>query len=142
MVGSGVGPDGRKDHSGEVPEQVVVAAVIERGGRYLVALRPPKKRHGGMWECPGGKLDQGESLIEGARRELREELALEVESIGATLKIIRDPGSEFAIHFVETRVSGEPVPLEHAALRWCTSDELRKMHLAPADARFADALLS
>jgi 8-oxo-dGTP pyrophosphatase MutT (NUDIX family) len=95
-----------------------------------------------MWEFPGGKLDPGESLLEGASRELREELAIEVESIGATLRIIRDPGSEFAIHFVEARASGDPVPLEHVALRWCTLEELRDMPLAPADAHFAETLLS
>jgi mutator protein MutT len=120
--------------------RTVVAVVIEQGGRYLVALRPEEKRHGGMWEFPGGKLDPGESLAEAARREVREELGIAVDSIGATLQIARDPGSDFAIHFVETKVSGTPVPLEHVELRWCTKEELRAMPLAPADAQFVDGL--
>jgi mutator protein MutT len=120
--------------------RIVVAAVIERGGRYLIALRPKEKRYGGMWEFPGGKLDPGESLLDGARREVREELGIEVASIGEPLEIICDPGSEFAIHFVETEVSGTPKPLEHTELRWCSQEELRTMHLAPADARFVELL--
>jgi len=128
--------------SGSQAPRVVVAAVITRGGRYLLGLRPPEKRHGGMWEFPGGKLDPRETLLDGVSRELGEELALVAQSIGATLGIIRDPGSEFAIHFVETRVSGDPLPIEHADLRWCTAEELRSMPLAPADAQFAETLLS
>jgi 8-oxo-dGTP pyrophosphatase MutT (NUDIX family) len=48
----------------------VVAAVIERDGRLLVCQRPAHKRHGGLWEFPGGKCDPGESDAEAARREL------------------------------------------------------------------------
>ena len=120
--------------------KIVVAAVIEREGRYLVALRPSEKRHGGMWEFPGGKLDPGESLLEAARRELHEELGLEVQGIGATLRIVQDPGSEFAIHFVETQVSGTPAPLEHSELRWCSAKDLQALRLAPADSHFAATL--
>jgi len=55
-------------------ESSVVAAVIERDGKYLLCQRPQGKRYGGLWEFPGGKLLAGESLLEAARRELREEL--------------------------------------------------------------------
>lgn len=120
--------------------RVVVAAVIERDHYYLIALRPEEKRHGGLWEFPGGKLDPGETLLEAAQRELQEELGIEVESIGATLRIVHDPGSEFAIHFVEVHTSDSPVPLEHTELRWCSREELRGMRLAPADALFVESL--
>ena len=52
----------------------VVAAVIQREDKFFVCLRPKDKRHGGMWEFPGGKLANGESLAEAAERELKEEL--------------------------------------------------------------------
>ncbi|HSG49130.1 MAG TPA: NUDIX domain-containing protein, partial [Longimicrobiales bacterium] len=55
----------------------VIAAVIHRDGRYLVGRRPDDKRHGGLWEFPGGKLDPGESWLEAARRELSEELEMD-----------------------------------------------------------------
>jgi len=122
--------------------KMVVAAVIRRGSRFLVGLRPEEKRHGGMWEFPGGKLDRGESLEEGASRELREELGLEVEGFGETLLAVQDPGSEFAVYFLEVWATGEPHAREHSELRWCTSGELQDMPLAPADARFAATLRS
>ena len=122
---------------GEAQESIVVAAVIRRDGKLLVGLRPPMKRHGGMWEFPGGKLDEGETLASAARRELREELDLEVVAVGETRLVVRDPGSPFAIHFVEVEVQGTPIPHEHAELRWCSPEELTGMRLAPADLHFA-----
>jgi len=50
----------------------VAAAVIERGGRLLVCQRPLGKRHGGLWEFPGGKLHEGEDLLAATTRELSE----------------------------------------------------------------------
>jgi mutator protein MutT len=136
------GSESESEETFEGEARIVVAAVVERGGRCLVALRPEGKRHGGMWEFPGGKLDPGESLLDAVRRELLEELAMEVESVGPTLGIVQDPGSEFAIHFVEIRASGSPEALEHTELRWCSLEEMREIRLAPADASFVETLLS
>jgi 8-oxo-dGTP pyrophosphatase MutT (NUDIX family) len=61
----------------------VIAAVIARGGELLVCQRPPHKRHGGLWEFPGGKTKPDESDESAARRELREELGVSVMSAGA-----------------------------------------------------------
>ena len=54
----------------------VLAAVIKRNERYLICKRPENKRHGGLWEFPGGKIEIGESNFEAAVRELREELGV------------------------------------------------------------------
>lgn len=118
----------------------VVAAVVRRDGRYLLGRRPDHKRHGGLWEFPGGKLLEGESRLEAARRELAEELDLEVVSSGAVLHAIRDPGSPYLIEFVEIEAHGEPSPHEHSSVGWFTALELRSLALAPADARFAARL--
>ena len=113
----------------------VVAAVIEMDGRFLVGQRPEEKRHGGLWEFPGGKLDTGEEPADAARRELAEELALEVVRVGELLTAV-DDGDAFVIEFHEVRVRGEPRAIEHSAVAWCTADELASMPLAPADAAF------
>jgi mutator protein MutT len=118
----------------------VVAAVIERDGRMLVGLRPPEKRHGGLWEFPGGKLDEGETAARAAQRELAEELALAVSSVGPRLLAIEDEDSPFVIEFYRVRVSGEPTALEHVEIGWFTASELLTMPLAPADAAFASWL--
>lgn len=122
---------------GPVP---VIAAVIERDGRYLVGRRPDEKRHGGLWEFPGGKVDAGETWLDAARRELAEELGMRVSATGRLLLTVGDEGSAFVIHFLEVEASGDPVPTEHAAVAWHTPDELAAMPLAPADARFVESL--
>jgi mutator protein MutT len=115
----------------------VVAAVIRRDDRYLVGRRPPEKRHGGLWEFPGGKVLRGESRLEAVTRELDEELGLEVVSLGALLLSVEDSGGSFVIEFYETVVSGTPRALEHSEVGWFSADELARMDLAPADAWFA-----
>lgn len=114
----------------------VVAAVIERRGRFLVGRRPRGKRHGGLWEFPGGKVLDGESFGDAIARELREELGLGVERLGRVLSRVRDPGSVFEIIFVEVSASGEPAPAEHETIAWFGREELSRLALAPADARF------
>ncbi len=114
----------------------VVAAVIERDGRFLVGRRPENKRHGGLWEFPGGKLEPGESDLEGVRRELAEELRLEAVSTGRVLFVASDQGSPFSIRFVEVVVRGEPEALEHSELSWASPAGLAELPLAPTDARF------
>ena len=119
----------------------VVAAVVARGDALLVCQRPPHKRHGGLWEFPGGKCEPGESDGDAVRRELREELGVEVLDVGAELVAIGDPGSPFLIAFVPTRIAGEPTCHEHVALRWGTPCELAALPLAPSDRRFVEGLV-
>lgn len=114
----------------------VVAAVIRRDGSVLVARRPEHKRHGGLWEFPGGKVRDGESYLDAARRELGEELGVEVLDVGPPIFSAEDPGSPFVIRFVEIRIAGEPRAREHTEIRWVGSEELSGLRLAPADARF------
>lgn len=123
-----------------LPRVPVIAAVVLRGGRYLLGRRPEEKRHGGLWEFPGGKLDDGEDWLAAARRELSEELGMDALSTGRVLFEAGDPGSRFVIHFVEVEASGEPVALEHAEVGWFLPDELAGLPLAPADAAFVSRL--
>jgi len=124
------------------PKRPVVAAVIQRGGRYLVGRRPKLKRHGGLWEFPGGKIDDGEDTEAAARRELQEELALEVTGIGPLLHAVEDVGSAFVIHFHAVSVDGQAHAREHDHVGWFSLDELREMELAPADRQFVAWLTS
>ena len=118
----------------------VVAAVIQRDGRFLVCQRSHLKRHGGLWEFPGGKIELSETIEAAAERELKEELALEVTGIGRTLLIHMDPGSPFQIEFVEVFAEGDPRALEHEEVRWVLPAELELIPLAPTDEVFAASL--
>jgi 8-oxo-dGTP diphosphatase len=121
---------------------IVVAAVVRRDGRFLVGRRPLHKRHGGLWEFPGGKLHPGESIADGVRRELAEELGLEVRKVGRVLYDAGDPGTPFLIRFVEVEVEDHsPTPTEHEAIRWLTPERIASLPLAPSDARFVEERL-
>ena len=115
----------------------VIAAVIQRGDKYLLGQRPESKRHGGLWEFPGGKVHDGESRLEAIRRELAEELALKVFRIERLLFSVVDKGSPYVIEFVETIIEGTPIPYEHSEIAWLTIGELDELRLAPADAALA-----
>lgn len=116
----------------------VVAAVVERSGTYLVCQRPLHKRHGGFWEFPGGKIEQGESLLQAARRELAEELALYATAETGLRFSVIDQASGYLINFVHIEAEGEPKLLEHMALAWLTMAELLELKLAPSDQQFVD----
>lgn len=120
--------------------QNVIAAVICRNKRFLVCKRPAHKRHGQLWEFPGGKLEAGESFFDAAKRELQEELGLSVLETGDLRFAVTDEASGFVINFVDVTADGEPQLLEHSALSWCSSDELLALPLAPTDREFAEFL--
>jgi len=118
----------------------VIATVVRHDGRYLVGRRPEEKRHGGLWEFPGGKVDPGESWLEAAHRELGEELGMEALALGELILTVADEGSPYVILFLQVDAAGEPVPTEHSAVGWFTPRELVALPLAPADARFVATL--
>jgi mutator protein MutT len=115
----------------------VIAAVIRRDETVLICERPLHKRHGGLWEFPGGKLEEGETVVDAASRELREELGVHVRSVSGQLFAVQDQGSQFVIEFHNVEIEGEPVCHEHSALAWVSERALLQFPLAPCDRQFA-----
>ena len=76
------------DHESAMPIRVL-ASVIQRHDRFLVCRRPLHKRHGGLWEFPGGKVKDGETDLEVARRELAEELGVHVTAVRSVEHVLR-----------------------------------------------------
>jgi 8-oxo-dGTP pyrophosphatase MutT (NUDIX family) len=119
----------------------VVAAVIEKNRKYLACRRPGNKRHGGLWEFPGGKVRESETDTAALRRELAEELNVRAIEVGETLLAVPDPGSDYVVVFRPVRIIGEPQALEHEALCWATPLELIGFRLAPSDEVFVQSYL-
>lgn len=119
----------------------VLAAVIRNGDRYLICRRPDHKRHGGLWEFPGGKIEAGETDLEAAIREMREELDVEVSAVGAPVFIRQDEGSDFSIEFMPVNIAGKPRAIEHSAIAWARAEEVVEYDLAPSDRLFAEGHL-
>ena len=128
------------DHPSTYAHVSVAAAVIQRDGRYLLCRRPSHKHHGGLWEFPGGKLHDGESVTDAIRRELWEELHVEPARVGPVRATIPDKGSTFVITFVDVQIRGEPRSTEHEAVEWVTVSELVRYPLAPSDLAFSRML--
>ena len=119
----------------------VIAAVISREDRLLICERPLHKRHGGLWEFPGGKCEPGESDRAAISRELEEELGVQLLDLGTELFAIDDPDSPFRIAFIPVTIAGEPTCHEHRALTWAKLEELAQLPLAPSDRRFVGSLM-
>ena len=122
-----------------MPPLLVVAAcaLIDADKRVLIAQRPEGKPMGGLWEFPGGKVEEGETPEQTIIRELREELAVTVtEPCLAPLTFASHDYREFHILmplFVCRRWEGVPVPVEAQQLKWVRPNRLRGFPMPPAD---------
>jgi len=122
----------------------VAAALIMHEGRYLITRRRADAHLGGLWEFPGGKREPGESLEECLRRELREEVGIEITE-PAPFQIIRHayPEKTVELHFFRCSIKdGHPRPLGCDGLQWVPPEELTQVLLPPADRPLVDALIS
>ncbi len=116
----------------------VVAAVIDKDGRVLIAKRPSNKRYGSKWEFPGGKCEPGESHHQAIRRELHEELGLTVVASQLPQFAVADRELALTIYYIPTTVVGTAQPHEHEQLAWVTDGELLTYDLAPSDRSYAE----
>jgi len=115
--------------------RIVTAAVIEQGGKILIAKRRAGDRFARRWEFPGGKLEPGESPGQCLERELREELGVETRVEGL-IGSYPFSSSTFSIELVAYRVSiisGRPTLSDHEELRWVSPAELGKFSFTEPD---------
>ena len=130
-------------HAPKKAIHVVAGALVSLQGQILIAQRPIGKHMAGGWEFPGGKVDQGETPLAALRRELLEELGVEVGS--AEYLVSCDHEYPYRIVSLElwlvTEFIGQPQSLDHQALRWVNADQLHTADLLPADQPLIEALI-
>ena len=113
----------------ELPHHRVALGLVWEEDRLLVQRRPADGMLGGLWEFPGGKVEGAETPREAVRRELREELAIEVE-VGAALEPVEHAYSHFRVTllpFHARRVSGRPRARSATEWRWAGPGELEEL---------------
>ncbi len=121
----------------------VAAAIIENEqGQILIAKRKKGKSQEGMWEFPGGKIEKGESVQACLRRELLEEMQVEIlpYAFFGVNDHYYDSYHIRLIAYKATYISGLVTLVEHDDYRWICRHELKEYSFAPADIKFVELL--
>lgn len=113
----------------------VVAGVIYKNNKFLIAKRNLKKAQGGLWEFPGGKVEKNETYEKALKREIKEELNADIEVdkyIGESIH--HYPEKDIKLIFYKAKLLSEQVELlEHEKCEWITKEEKDKFEFAGAD---------
>jgi A/G-specific adenine glycosylase len=127
-----------------LPHQTVGVGVVWRETRVLIARRPPSGLLGGLWEFPGGKLESGESAAAAVKRELWEEVGVEVR-VGALIDRVDHAYSHFRVtlHFHEAEyLSGRARPRVASEVRWVEPGTLGEYAFPAASHAIVDRVRS
>lgn len=113
----------------------VVAGVIYKENKFLIAQRNLKKSQGGFWEFPGGKVEKGETYQDALKREIKEEFDADIEVgeyIGETMHHYPEKDIKLVFYKAEL-ISKEIKLLEHEDCRWITKKEKDNFEFSGAD---------
>ncbi len=120
----------------------VVAAIIKKENKYLLARRAKHKVHGGKWEFPGGKIDLYETPEQAVQRELYEEFKVKTETLKHLVSITHDY-KDFKIElmaFESVVTEGDFELNDHDQIAWLSLEEISDYELAEADRELVDKL--
>jgi A/G-specific adenine glycosylase len=126
-----------------IPHKIIGVAVIwNDAGQVLIDRRKPDGLLGGMWEFPGGKVEPGETIPDCIRREIQEELGIEIE-VGDRLIVVDHTYSHFNVtlnvHHCK-HLSGEPQAIECDEIRWVELEDLDNYPFPKANLQIIAAL--
>jgi 8-oxo-dGTP diphosphatase len=125
---------------------VAACALIDADGRVLIAERPAGKPMAGLWEFPGGKVEEGERPEQTLIRELKEELGIDVsEDCLAPLTFASHSYPDFHLLmplYVCRRWKGNVTPTEGQKLAWVRPNRLRDYEMPPADVPLVSHLMA
>lgn len=116
---------------------VVAAALVDAEGRVLLQQRAPGRQMEGLWEFPGGKIEQGELPEHALIRELREELGVETDAAclapAAFASVELGERHMILLLYLCRKWRGEPQPLDASALKWVRPQQMFALPMPPAD---------
>lgn len=123
----------------------VVAAVVERDGRYLITQRRPTAVLPLLWEFPGGKVEAGETDAAALKREVQHRLAVDID-VGQLISFVSHPYEKYVVdlYLYECRLAGaEPAPAASNvhAFKWVSSTDFEQYPFTPADEANMNKLL-
>ncbi|MEM9542217.1 MAG: A/G-specific adenine glycosylase [Cyanobacteria bacterium P01_E01_bin.42] len=132
-----------KEQTKPLPHKNIGVAVIrDEKGNILIDRRLDEGLLGGLWEFPGGKIEEGETVEECIKREIKEELGIEIE-VKEHLITLNHAYTHFRItlnvHYCQY-LGGEPQAIECQEIRWVTLDELDQFPFPKANTRIIEAL--
>ena len=107
-------------------------AILQQDKRILICQRKKNSRYELKWEFPGGKAEVGESLLECLKRELREELSIEIDGVDRSESHVNryGDGGDFEVsYFFVTRFTGIPTNNVFEQIRWVTLAELKSLDI-------------
>jgi len=107
--------------------QVSAGIIFDDAGNVLIAERMPTKYKSGLWEFPGGKLEVGELSFQALRRELQEEIGIDVHSAHRWIQVAYEYAERFVIleAWIVEKFSGTPHGAEGQEIRWIKPTELK-----------------
>ena len=122
---------------------VVAAVITDDNNRILITQRNLKKSQGGLWEFPGGKIENGETREEAIIREIKEELDVNIKADQyIDEKVFNYPEKDINLIAMKCSIiSGKILLKEHEDAKWVTSSELVNYNFAPADEFIIDSIL-
>ncbi|MBI4484205.1 MAG: 8-oxo-dGTP diphosphatase MutT [Acidobacteria bacterium] len=121
----------------------IAVAIIRKKNKFLITKRLNAAHLGGLWEFPGGKREKGESLEECLRREVREEVGIEIAIVKSLFRKVAFsyPDRQVELHFFLCRVRrGQAQPLQCQEVCWVGASELEAYEFAPANREVVKAL--
>jgi len=126
------------------PHIHVTAGLIFKDGRILIAERPQGYHLAGLWEFPGGKQEQGETLEECLEREIKEEVDIEIKTERHFVTVRHEYEKKVvSLHVFEcTLISGDPRGLDGQEIKWVEPSVLQQYEFPPPDQEVIELLIS